>query len=199
MQRHGRSSRYPVARKGDRTHMTVAKQDAIALLKADHRKVEELFEKFEKTRGTDRKKAVAEEICLELSIHAMIEEEIFYPACKGSVEEDMLTESHVEHDSAKVMIAELGASKPDDEFYDAKMSVLTEEIKHHVREEEKPREGVFAQARESELDLVALGERLKARKQELKEKFEEEGLPPPTTRSFKGAKLEQGRRIEAAG
>ena len=111
------------------------KPDAIALLKADHRKVEDLFEKFEKARDAPRKKALAQEICTELCVHATIEEEIFYPACKGKVEEDLLQESYVEHDGAKVMIAELLASSPDDEFYDAKMTVLSEEIKHHVRAE----------------------------------------------------------------
>lgn len=173
------------------------KQDAVALLKADHRKVEELFEKFESARNAERKKALAMEICTELSVHATIEEEIFYPACKGSVEEDVLNESYVEHDGAKVMIAELVASAPDDAFYDAKMKVLSEEIKHHVREEEKPGEGVFAQARKAGLDMDELGERLKARKEELLAKIEAEGLPPPTTRSFTGHKLQQGHTIEA--
>lgn len=173
------------------------KQDAVALLKADHRKVEELFEKFESARNAERKKALAMEICTELSVHATIEEEIFYPACKGSVEEDVLNESYVEHDGAKVMIAELVASAPDDAFYDAKMKVLSEEIKHHVREEEKPGEGVFAQARKAGLDMDGLGERLKARKEELLAKIEAEGLPPPTTRSFTGHKLQQGHTIEA--
>ncbi len=177
--------------------MPTAKKDAIALLKADHRKVEELFEKFEKTKGTERKKALAEEICMELSIHATIEEEIFYPACKGKVEEDLLSESYVEHDGAKVLIAELVATTPDDEFFDAKMSVLTEEIKHHVREEEKPGEGVLAQARAAGLDMDALGDKLLARKEQLMKKFKAEGLPPPTTRSFKGHKLQQGHTMDA--
>ena len=173
------------------------KSGAIALLKADHRKVEDLFDKFEKARDATRKKALAQEICTELCIHATIEEEIFYPACKGKVEDDLMNESYVEHDGAKVMIAELLSSSPDDEFYDAKMTVLSEEIKHHVREEEKPGEGVFAQAREGGLDLEALGERLAARKQELLAKFKAEGLPAPTTRSFTGHKLKQGHTVEA--
>jgi len=171
--------------------------DAIALLKADHRKVEDLFDKFEKARGEERKKALAEEICTELCIHATIEEELFYPACKGKVEEDLLNESYVEHDGAKVMIAELLASSPGDEFYDAKMSVLSEEIRHHVKEEEKRGEGVFAQAREAGLDMDALGEKLLNRKEQLLKKFKEEGLPPPITRSFRGHKLQQGQTIEA--
>jgi hypothetical protein len=177
--------------------MAADKKDAIALLKADHRKVEELFEKFEKAKGAERKKALADEICMELSIHATIEEEIFYPACKGKVEEDLLSESYVEHDGAKVLIAELVATTPDDEFYEAKMSVLSEEIRHHVKEEEKPGEGVLAQARAAGLDMDALGDKLLARKQQLMNKFKAEGLPPPTTRSFKGHKLQQGHTMDA--
>ena len=174
------------------------KIDAIALLKADHRKVEDLFEKFEKARDATRKKALAQEICTELCVHATIEEEIFYPACKGAVEDDLMSESYVEHDGAKVMIAELLASSPDDEFYDAKMTVLSEEIKHHVKEEERPGEGVFAQAREGDLDMEALGDRMAARKKELLAKFKAEGLPPPTTRSFTSHKLKQGHTVEAS-
>jgi hypothetical protein len=158
--------------------------DAIALLKADHRKVEELFEKFESAKDSARKAALAKEICTELMIHATIEEEIFYPACK-------------EADGAKVMIAELLGSNPDQQFYDAKMTVLSEEIKHHVKEEERPGEGVFAQAREAGLDMEALGERLAARKAQLLEQFKTSGLPAPKTRAFTGHKLEQSKPVEA--
>ena len=91
-------------------------QDAIALLKADHRKVEELFEQFEKARGDDRKQKLALEICKELTIHTILEEEIFYPACEGKVEDDMLKEAVVEHDAAKVMIAEIEAGEPSEDF-----------------------------------------------------------------------------------
>jgi hypothetical protein len=177
--------------------MAEVKKDAIALLKADHRAVEALFEKFEKAKGAQSKKALATEICMELSIHATIEEELFYPACKGKVEQDLLSESYVEHDGAKVMIAELLASQPDDEFYDAKMTVLSEEIKHHVKEEERPGEGVFAQARDGGLDMDALGEKMLARKEQLMKKFKAEGLPAPTTRSFRGHKLQQGHTMES--
>jgi Hemerythrin HHE cation binding domain len=174
-----------------------AKPDAIALLKADHRKVEDLFEKFEAAKSASVKKSLALEICTELSLHATIEEEIFYPACKGKVEEDQMDEAYVEHDGAKVLIAELLAGSPDDEFYDAKMKVLSEDIKHHVKEEERPAEGVFAQARENGVDMDELGDRLAARKEQLLAKFKLEGLPPPTTRSFKGHKLQQGKTVEA--
>ena len=174
-----------------------AKPDAIALLKADHRKVEELFEKFEASKSTSAKTSLAQEICTELCIHTMIEEEIFYPACRGKVEDDQMDEAYVEHDGAKVMIAELLAGAPDDDFYDAKMKVLSEEIKHHVKEEERPGEGVFAQARDGGLDMEALGDRMAARKEQLLAKFKAEGLPPPTTRTFKGHKLKQGETVEA--
>jgi hemerythrin superfamily protein len=154
-------------------------QDAIALLKQDHRTVEELFEKFEKARGEGRKQALAEEICLELSVHAQIEEEIFYPACEGKVEEDLLKESYVEHDAAKLLIAEIMTGSPDDEFYDSKVKVLSEEIQHHVEEEEKRMEGLFAQARKAGLDMDALGDQLAARKAELTESFKTSGIPQP--------------------
>ena len=159
-------------------------QDAIALLKADHRTVEELFEKFEKATGDGRKKSIAEEICLDLSVHAQIEEEIFYPACEGKVEEDLLKESYVEHDGAKVLIAEIIAGGPDDEFYDAKVKVLSEEIEHHVEEEEKRLEGLFAQARSAGLDMDALGEQLAARKLELTEQFKTSGIPTPELKTM---------------
>src|SRR5919107_1763282 len=123
-------------------------QDAVALLKQDHRTVEDLFEQFEKASGDGRKQKLAEQICLELSVHATIEEEIFYPACEGKVEEDLLKESYVEHDAAKLLIAEIEAGAGEgDEFFDSKVKVLQEEIQHHVEEEEKPHTGVFAQAR----------------------------------------------------
>ena len=154
-------------------------QDAIALLKADHRAVEELFEKFEKASGDGRKQSIAEEICLELSVHAQIEEEIFYPACEGKVEEDLLKESYVEHDGAKVLIAEIAKGGPSDEFYNSKVKVLSEEIEHHVEEEEKRMEGLFAQARKAGLDMDALGEQLAARKAELTQQFRTSGIPTP--------------------
>ena len=154
-------------------------QDAIALLKADHRAVEELFEKFEKASDYERKRKLAEEICLELSVHAQIEEEIFYPACEGKVDEDLLKESYVEHDGAKVLIAEISKGSPDDDFYDAKVKVLQEEIEHHVQEEEKRLEGLFAQARKAELDMDALGAELAARKAQLTDEFKATGIPTP--------------------
>jgi hypothetical protein len=158
----------------------MANQDAVALLKEDHRTVEDLFAKFEKASGDDRKKEIADKICMELTIHAMIEEEIFYPACEGKVEEDLLSEAYVEHDGAKVLIGEIQAGSPQDDYYDAKVKVLQEQIEHHVQEEEKRMEGLFSQARKAGVDMDALGEQLSARKGELKAKFTAEGVPPPT-------------------
>ena len=159
--------------------MATKQQDAIALLKEDHRTVEELFEQFAKATGDGRKQKLAEQICMELSIHAKIEEEIFYPACEGKVEEDLLKEAYVEHDGAKVLIAQIMAGGPDDEYYDARVTVLQEQIEHHVEEEEKRMEGLFSQARKAGLDMDALGLELAARKSELKDDFETNGLPTP--------------------
>lgn len=147
--------------------MAQTKMDAVAMLKADHRKVEGLFEAFEKARNPARKKALATQICTELTVHATIEEEIFYPACKGEVEEDLLDEAYVEHDGAKVLIAEITQAEPDAEFFDAKVKVLSELIKHHVKEEERRAEGLFAEAKAAGLDMDALAGRLAARKKEL--------------------------------
>ncbi len=142
-------------------------QDAIALLKADHRQVEEWFGQFEKARNDDRKKTLATDICNALKAHTTIEEEIFYPAFLAATEEeDIHHEAEVEHDGAKKLIAEIEASDPDDDYYDAKVKVLSEMIKHHVNEEEK-RGGMFAKARDSEMDLAGLGEQLAARKAEV--------------------------------
>ena len=152
--------------------------DAIALLKADHRTVEELFAKFENASGDGRKQAIAEQICNELKIHTMIEEEIFYPALEGKIEEDVLAEAYVEHDGAKVLVNDIMAGGPDDQYYEAKVTVLQDEIEHHVKEEEAPSEGMFSQARDTDVDLVALRDRMLARKEELKALAESEGLPP---------------------
>jgi hemerythrin superfamily protein len=173
--------------------------DAIALLKADHRKVEDLFEKFEHAGEPERKKALVQEICTELVIHSMLEEEIFYPSCKGEIEdEDMLDEAYVEHDGAKVLIAELLDSEPDHAFYDAKVKVLSEMIKHHVKEEERPGEGIFAKARAAGIDVKAMGGRMKMRKEELVLRFAGGNLPPPETRSYSGHKLVQSQPLESA-
>jgi len=165
------------------------KMDAIALLKADHRKVEELFAKFENAKGDGVKRRLAEEICLELTVHTRIEEDIFYPACKGKIEEDLLDEAYVEHDGAKVLIAEIEGGGPGEEFYDAKVKVLSEMIEHHVEEEEKRSEGMFAQARAAGLDMDALGEQMAAEKEKLTASYKQGGTPRPETTTFDGTEL----------
>ena len=164
-------------------------QDAIALLKADHRTVEDLFERFEAATGAGKKQALAEQICRELTIHAKIEEDIFYPACAGAVDEDLLKEARVEHDGAKVLIAEIEAGGPDDNFYDAKVKVLSEMIEHHVKEEEKRVEGVFSQARAAGLEMDSLGEKMAAEKKQLMAAYEKGGLPTPETATLQATTL----------
>ena len=159
--------------------MADTKLDAIALLKADHRKVEELFEQFESTKSSAKKQKLAMQICMELTVHTRIEEEIFYPACQGKIEDDILDEAYVEHDGAKVLIADIETGSPDDEYYDAKVKVLSEQIKHHVGEEEQRMEGMFSQARKAGLDMDALGEQLRARRTDLIATYKASGLPKP--------------------
>jgi hypothetical protein len=162
----------------------MASKDAITLLKDDHREVEKLFKEFEKAKGDGRKEKLAQKICLELSVHAEIEETIFYPACEGTVDEDELKEGYVEHDAAKLMIAEIMANEgADDEFFDTKVHVLQEEIEHHIKEEEGPG-GIFSQARKGKLDMDALGEQLAAKKKELTERYESQGLPEPKLKTM---------------
>jgi len=141
--------------------------DGLQLLAADHRKVEGLFADFEKASGASAKQELVGQICTELKIHSMIEEEIYYPAIRGKVEEDALDEAYVEHDSAKLLVNELEAAEPDESFYDAKVLVLKELIEHHVKEEEKQRDNLFQQTRAAEIDLQALGAQLAERKAEL--------------------------------
>jgi len=150
-----------------RRRSPAAGADAITLLKADHRQVEEWFDQFESTRSDERKQKLATQICQALEVHTEIEAEIFYPAfLEATEEEDIHHEAEVEHESAKKLIAEIKDSGPDDDYYDAKVKVLSEMIKHHVNEEEK-RDGMFAKAKKSDMDLDALGEQLAQRKQEL--------------------------------
>jgi hypothetical protein len=163
---------------------TYEDMDAIALLKADHRKVEEIFAAFEKATSPAKKQALALQACLELKVHTTIEEEIFYPACRGKIEDDLLNEAYVEHDGAKTLINDIEAGSPDDDFYEAKVKVLSEEIEHHVAEEEKRSEGMFAQARAAGLDMDALADAMRARKATAMEEFQ--SGKPAVTRTMEG-------------
>ncbi len=157
-----------------------AEKDAIALLKADHRQVEEWFAQFEKARDSERKQELATKICNALKVHTTIEEEIFYPAfLEASDDVDIHHEAEIEHRGAKNLISEIEACSPEDDYFEPTVKVLSEMIKHHVKEEEKPG-GMFAVARESKMDLVALGEELAARKAELESgEADEPDVPPP--------------------
>ncbi|WP_341632916.1 hemerythrin domain-containing protein [Sphingomonas agri] len=160
----------------------MADKNAIALLKEDHRAVEKLFKEFEEAKGEGRKEKLARRICLELSIHTKIEEEIFYPACEGKVDEDLLKEAFVEHDAAKLLIAEIEAGNgKSDDFFDAKVKVLSEEIEHHVEEEEKE---LFPEVRKADIDLDAVGEQLADRKSELLKDFKKSGVPEPELKTM---------------
>jgi hemerythrin superfamily protein len=141
--------------------------DAIALLKADHRQVEAWFSQFSKSKNQRKKHELATHICDALTVHTTIEEEIFYPAfIEATGDKHTHHEAVVEHAGAKQLIAEIQAMSPDDDYYDAKVTVLSEMIKHHVKEEERSG-GMFSEARSSDMDLQALGEQLRTRKQEL--------------------------------
>jgi hemerythrin superfamily protein len=142
--------------------------DAIALLTTDHREVKDLFEQFDKLgdKAYAKKKNIAEEICTALTLHAMVEEEIFYPAVRAAAKEaaDLMDEAEVEHASAKDLIAQIQEMDPEDELYDAKVKVLGEQIEHHVKEEEKE---MFPKAKKAGLDLVALADEMLGRKEEI--------------------------------
>ena len=142
-----------------------ATRDAIALLKADHEAVNQLFAEYEKTRSVSTKKSLVAEICNALSVHAQIEEEIFYPAVKTALKDKLLVpEATVEHTTVKELIAQLQGVEPDGEMYDAKVKVLSEYVKHHVKEEQNE---MFPKAKASSLDMADLGARMAARKDTL--------------------------------
>jgi hypothetical protein len=154
------------------------------MLKSDHRHVEQLFSSFEKATDAEQKSQLAAQICTELMVHTLIEEEIFYPACRGHMEQRLLEEAQVEHDGAKTLIIEIRAGSPDDEYFNAKVKVLSEEIKHHVREEEKS-DGVLAKAKEAGVATPDLAKRMATLKQKLMEQAKAGVLGPPVTRSFR--------------
>lgn len=165
--------------KGD----TARGQDAIALLTADHKAVKALFKEFEQLteqEGADERKAdLVEKICSELTVHAQVEEEIFYPAIREAIDdESLMDEADVEHASAKDLIAQLEGMSPGDDHYDAKVVVLGEYINHHVEEEEGE---MFVKARKSDVDTAGLGVELAARKSALKSELGIEDDTPELT------------------
>jgi len=142
--------------------------DAVSLLKADHKQVKDWFEEFESSRSAKRKKDLATHICNALTVHTKIEEEMFYPAFLAATKDkDTHHEAIIEHDGAKKLIAEIEASDPSDDYYDSKVHVLSEMIKHHVKEEEQ-KDGMFAEAKQArKMDLDALGAQMFERKHQL--------------------------------
>ena len=156
-----KKAKQPAARKS-----AAARQpDAIALLKADHKKVSELFDQYEKSRSATKKQAIVATICRELSIHAMVEEELFYPAVKAALKDkELVPEAIVEHATLKEFIAKVDGKLPDGEMFDAHIQVMGEYVKHHVKEEQTE---MFPKARKTKLDMVDLGQRILERKAEL--------------------------------
>ncbi len=140
-------------------------QEATALLRADHKAVSALFDQYETSRSTAKKKTIVAKICAELSAHAQVEEEIFYPAVKAALKDkEMVPEATVEHASLKDLIAQVEGIEPDGEMFDAKIKVMSEYVKHHVKEEQNE---MFPKAKATKLDMMALGAQMAARKQEL--------------------------------
>jgi len=140
-------------------------QEATAMLRADHRRVSDLFDQYEKARSVSRKMDIVSQICTELGVHTKIEEEIFYPAFKAALKDkELVPEATVEHASVKDLIAQVKGITPDGEMFDAKMKVMSEFVKHHVKEEQTE---MFPKAKKTRLDLMALGARMAERKSEL--------------------------------
>ena len=144
---------------------SVAPMEATSMLRADHKKVAGLFDAFEKTKSAARKKKIVSEICMELTVHATLEEEIFYPAVKAALKDhELVPEATVEHSSVKELIAQVKDVEPDGEMYDARVKVMGEFVKHHVKEEQNE---MFPKAKKTKLDMIALGAQMAARKAEL--------------------------------
>ncbi len=158
------------------TKALVKRNDAVDVLDADHIAVEKLFTAYKKLcdndASADEKSELAAQICKELTVHAQVEEEIFYPEVREAIDgEALLNEAEVEHATAKDLIAQISEMSPDDDLFDARVTVLGEYIDHHVKEE---REEIFVKARKSKLDLVAMADELSQRKMELLEDYEAE-------------------------
>lgn len=153
------------ATKKSSPRQTAAGPDAVTLLRADHKKVDALFDQYESTRSAAKKRSIVEQICVELSVHAQVEEEIFYPAVKAALKDkEMVPEARVEHASIKELLALIKDKTPDGEMFDAKVKVLSEYVRHHVKEEQNE---MFPKAKKTGLDMRELGAQIEARKQEL--------------------------------
>ncbi len=139
--------------------------DAIALLRADHKRVGALFADYDKTRTVAKKKQLVTQICTELSVHAQVEEEIFYPEVKRALnDKELVPEATVEHATLKTLIAQVEGVEPDEEMFDARIKVMSEYVKHHVKEEQNE---MFPKAKTTKLDMVQLGARMRERTAQL--------------------------------
>ena len=140
-------------------------QDATMLLRADHKLVSGLFEEYENAKSTSKKQQLVAQICQELSVHAQVEEEIFYPAVKKALKDkELIPEATVEHATLKDLISQIEGVEPDGEMFDAKVKVLSEYVEHHVKEEQNE---MFPKAKASNLDMMELGAQIAQRKEEL--------------------------------
>ena len=141
------------------------------MLRADHQLVSKLFEEYEKSSSTAKKMQIVSRICTELSVHAQLEEEIFYPAVKEALKDkELVPEAAVEHATLKDLIAQVEGIEPDGEMFDAKIKVLSEYVKHHVKEEQNE---IFPKAKASKLDMVELGAQMASRKEEILAEMED--------------------------
>ncbi|MGE5652047.1 hemerythrin domain-containing protein [Noviherbaspirillum sp. UKPF54] len=182
-----------------RGHAKTEPQDALDVLADDHKRVVRMFDEFEQMKedndpDDESKQLLVENTCAELTIHAQVEEELFYPALREAIDDlDLLDEAEVEHASAKQLITELAAMQPEDDLYDAKFTVLGEYVKHHIQEEEKE---MFPKAKKADLDLEGLGDEIRQRKLELREEL---GIAPAETVDDEdeepAAKTKAGRRV----
>ena len=155
------------AKKVSKSGTSAKPKDATALLRADHKLVSGLFADYEATNSTAKKRKLVEKICTELSVHAQVEEEVFYPAVKEALKDhELVPEARVEHATLKDLIAQVEGIEPEGEMFDARIKVLSEYVKHHVREEQNE---MFPKAKSTNLDLTELGARIVQRKTELLE------------------------------
>lgn len=182
-----------------RGHAKTEQQDALDILADDHKIVRRMFDDFEQMKedndpDDEAKQLLVETTCAELTVHAQVEEELFYPALREAIDDlDLLDEAEVEHASAKQLITELAAMQPEDDLYDAKFTVLGEYVKHHIQEEEKE---IFPKAKKAGIDLAAIGDEIRQRKLELRDEL---GIAPQETVEDEdeepSAKTKGGRRV----
>lgn len=185
----GRRSTSTRSTRGSRAKNGAGRDDAISLMKADHREVERLFGEFEHAREA-RQRDIAAQICQALRTHMTIEEEIFYPAFLEATEDkDLHHEAEIEHAGAKHLIGEIESTGSGDDHFEARVTVLQEMIKHHVKEEEQ-RGGMFSKAQSSDMDLTQLGRQMRERKLELMGETDDAAAsrerPPPPSRMRRG-------------